>query len=243
MQEMIYLSDRKLAQFLPELRSAWPRPRISLTTPFGGVEVDTAAGRPDTRTEHLTKVVRRIEENAGWFTEEGLRPGQWVAFEAPLNHVVLDDLSTDMVLFVDAPEASKAYPTGGAVRLLLHGSPEHLVSGAGRRQPAEVTVPGAEEEELVRNVLGGGASAPGGLLAALFGGLEAGEGQKPSLVAAIWRMISRLDERTYPEMAAWMRGYARITTGIVTRDGGPGLVVASPLYVEYGDEQDQGHGF
>ncbi|NUS85796.1 MAG: hypothetical protein HOY75_24495 [Streptomyces sp.] len=227
MQEMIYLSDRKLAQFLPSLRSAWPRPRISLSTPFGGMEVDTAttaAGR-DPHGRHLARVVRRIEESARWYAEDGLRPGQWVAFEASLNYLVLRTADTDMVLFVDVPAAEPD------TRLLLHGSVEHLIA-AGHRSAADEV---GGSDALAQVLLGTGASAPGALLSTLSEDLAAeGNGRQPSLITALRRLLERLDMRTHPEMAACMRGYARITTGFMT-DNGPGLVVASPLYVEFNE--------
>ncbi|MER6750323.1 MULTISPECIES: SAVMC3_10250 family protein [Streptomyces] len=226
MQEVIYLSDRKLSQFLSGLRSAWPRQRVSFSTPFGGMEVDPPAGTgPDLRGRHLTRVVRRVEESARWYAEEGLRPGQWVAFEAPLNYFALDTVDPAMVFFADTPAPDRP------VRLLLHGSAEHLITGLLPR----VTEGTPESGALVRNLLGTHASAPGALLAALSDDLGAGaDGRRPSLITALRGLLERIDGQTHPETAAAMRGYARVTTGFTSR-GGTGLIVASPLYVEYGD--------
>lgn len=221
---MIYLSDRKLSQFLPGLRSAWPRQRVSFSTPFGGMDVDPSAG-PDLRGKHLTRVVRHVEESARWYTEEGLRPGQWVAFEAALNYFVLDTVDPSMVLFADTPSGD---PT---VRLLLHGSVEHLITTVWPR----VTDAAQESGELVQNLLGSQASAPGALLTALSDGLGTGaDGQRPSLVTALRGLLDRIDAQTHAETAADLRGYARVTTGFTSGDG-TGLIVASPLYVEYVD--------
>ncbi|WP_190097319.1 SAVMC3_10250 family protein [Streptomyces griseoflavus] len=224
MQEVIYLSDRKLSQFLPGLRSVWPRQRVSFSTPFGGVEVDPPPGAgPDLRGRHLTRVVRRIEESARWYAEEGLRPGQWVAFEAPLNYFALESVDPAMVFFADTPARDRT------VRLLLHGSAEHLITGLLPR----VTDGTPESGELVRDLIGSDASAPGALLAALSDDLGAGaNGRRPSLITALRGLLERIDARTHPETAAAMRGYARVTTGFTGGDG-PGLIVASPLYVEY----------
>ncbi|MEU2368104.1 SAVMC3_10250 family protein [Streptomyces pseudogriseolus] len=238
MQEVIYLSDRKLSQFLPGLRSAWPRQRVSVSTPFGGVEVDPAPGpASDLWGRHLLRVVRRVEESARWYTEAGARPGQWIAFEAPLNYFVLDGADPTMVFFADTP--AKDQP----VRLLLHGSVDHLIAGP----PARVTDETRQSGTLVRNLLGSDASAPGALLAALSDDLGAGpDGRRPSLVTALHALLARIDAQTHPETAATMRGYARVTTGFpATKSPGspghpgspglPGLLVASPLYVEYAE--------
>ncbi|MER7740226.1 SAVMC3_10250 family protein [Streptomyces sp. NPDC096538] len=226
MQEVIYLSDRKLSQFLPGLRSAWPRQRVSVSTPFGGMEVDPSPGpASDLWGRHLLRVVRRVQESARWYTESGTRPGQWIAFEAPLNYFVLEGADPSMVFFADAPAA------GRPVRLLLHGSREHLIAGPLPR----VTDKTMESGALVRDLLGSDASAPGALLAALSDDLGAGpDGRRPSLVTALRGLLARIDAQTHPEMAASMRGYARVTTGFTATDG-PGLLVASPLYVEYDD--------
>ncbi|MFC9084547.1 SAVMC3_10250 family protein, partial [Streptomyces sp. NPDC057062] len=161
MQEVIYLSDRKLSQFLPGLRSAWPRQRVSVSTPFGGVEVDPSPGpASDLWGRHLLRVVRRVEESARWYTEAGARPGQWIAFEAPLNYFALDGADPTMVFFADTPDTPEPdHP----VRLLLHGSVDHLIAGP----PARVTDETRRSGTLVRNLLGSDASAPGALLAAL----------------------------------------------------------------------------
>ncbi|WP_413787813.1 SAVMC3_10250 family protein [Streptomyces platensis] len=89
MRELVYLSDRKLEQFLPSLRSAWGRPKITLTSPFGGAEFDLAPEVERARMKHFQRVTREIESSAKWFTEGNILPGAWVAFEAPLNYVVL----------------------------------------------------------------------------------------------------------------------------------------------------------
>jgi hypothetical protein len=199
----------------------WPRPRISFSTPFGGLEVDTATvANSDTTGGQLARVVSHIEETARWYAEEGLRPGQWVAFEATMNYVLLNGADTEMVLFVDIPSSQQD------TRLLLHGSAQHLI-GNGALPAAEVLDP------FVQRVLDGGASAPGAFAAALFD-REVAEEQRPSLFTALRQMLVDAEARTHPEMAAPMRGYARVTTGF-RRSHHPGLLVASPLYVEFDD--------
>ncbi|MGX9874058.1 SAVMC3_10250 family protein [Streptomyces cellulosae] len=232
-REVIYLSDRKLSRFLPGLRSAWPRQRVSVSTPFGGVEVDPSPGpASDLWGRHLLRVVRRVEESARWYTEAGVRPGQWIAFEAPLNYFVLDGADPTMVFFADTPDTPDTPEPDHPVRLLLHGSVDHLIAAP----PARVTDETRRSGTLVRNLLGSDASAPGALLAALSDDLDAGpDGRRPSLVGALHALMARVDAQTHPETAATMRGYARVTTGFPAAAKLPGLLVASPLYVEYTD--------
>lgn len=54
---------------------------------------------------------------------------------------------------------------------------------------------------------------------------------KPDLAAATRRLTEVFETRMYPETAAWMTGYARVTMAL--RDGGTRYVVTSTLNVEH----------
>ncbi|MEU9877171.1 SAVMC3_10250 family protein [Streptomyces phaeochromogenes] len=146
MREIVYLSDRKLREFLPEKRRRVPRGKWQLTTPFGGLGLEPEA--PDVereRTERLEQIVGHVSLSARWFTEDGLLPGTWVQFEAPLNYRILHGTAHDMVIFFDVRHPMEGYETGGSVRLLLHGSAQHLTeawdpNGAGRSVPPMLAV-------------------------------------------------------------------------------------------------------
>ncbi|MEV6702485.1 SAVMC3_10250 family protein [Streptomyces sp. NPDC051453] len=132
MRELVYLSDSKLQQFVPDERRGRIGRRLSalrVTTPVGGLELESA-GVPDTerhRQRHLALVVRHIEERALWFQDGTARSGSWVYFEAPLN--LLSTPDDDTVLFVDPePGAVEEYDQSDGSRLLLHGSAGHLCS-------------------------------------------------------------------------------------------------------------------
>ncbi|MFF3062174.1 SAVMC3_10250 family protein [Streptomyces sp. NPDC057909] len=93
MRELVYLSDRKLGQFVPESRRRWIGRRLTAfraTTPVGGLELEAAADSDSERQKqkHLALVISRIEEQALWFQDPAARAGRWVYFEAPLNVVV-----------------------------------------------------------------------------------------------------------------------------------------------------------
>lgn len=61
-----------------------------------------------------------------WFADPDVRPGQWVHFEAPMSYGVVVGAATSL----DVDESVDGYPSGGQLRLLLHGSSAHLL-GAG----------------------------------------------------------------------------------------------------------------
>lgn len=245
MRELVYLSESKLTQFLSAPRGGW-RVKGSVTTPVGSLDVDPVR-EPDTeRARRLERVIEHVARSARWFAEDGLRPGQWVQFDAPLNYSVLDERYFHrMLVFLDSGRPAPGYPTGGSVRLLLHGSARHLAG-----TPSSVQVAGSVEDttgdggqssggyvHLARNVellIGAMTSAEtttdglGGLEDTPFG---------PTLQAATRRLVGALETRMYPETAAWMTGYARVTVAL--QDGETRYVVASPLNVEHTDPPER----
>lgn len=254
MRELVYLSEAKLAQFLPGPRGGW-HVKGSVTTPVGSVDVDPVRAPDAELARRLERVIEQVARDARWYTDEGLRPGQGVQFEAPLNYGVLDERYFDqMVVFLDSGRPAPNYAAGGAVRLLLHGSGRHL-AGAPR------SVQLADQVQEVRRYGwsgGGGQSgfgpsqSPGGylglaqnveMLVATMNHAEqtpkpqgTPRSARPDLAAATRRLIEALETRMYPETAAWMTGYARVTVAL--RDGDTHYVVASPLNVEHTDSPE-----
>lgn len=235
MRELVYLSESKLAQFLPGPRGGW-RVRGSVTTPVGSVDVDPVREPETERARRLERVIAQVARDARWYTEDGLRPGQWIQFEAPLNYNVLDQrYFRRMLVFLEPP--------GGSVRLLMHGSARHLAG-----TPSPVRVAGSVED--MSGGGGGGESGGGGQSSGgyvhlarnvelLIGTMTSADADPsvtppvppPSLGTATSRLVRALDARMYPEIAAWMTGYARVTVSL--RDGDDRYVVASPLNVEH----------
>ncbi|MFD0419787.1 SAVMC3_10250 family protein [Streptomyces sp. NPDC127108] len=245
MRELVYLSDRKLRQFMPERPRRLVRGGWQVTTPVGGVGLDPEV--PDAereRGERLRRIVRHVSAAAGWFAEPGLRAGSWVQFEAPLNFRVLRDVAPGMVLFVDPPVSVDGYGTGGEVRLLLHGSVEHL---AGGRVPVVAEPPALSEEVHHEGSWGGSGgddwvelvtTHASALLGSLTGQPDAVSEDQPqepvspvTLLEGTRQLLAALDRQLPVETAAWMRGYARVTAAL--GGGGVRYVVATPLYVEY----------
>lgn len=256
MREFVYLSDTKLRQFISEPRRFSPRATVKFITPFGGVDLEPGPDPVRSRLQHLKQVIRQVERTARWFTEPGLFAGEWVQFEAPLNHLVLDGGFRDMLLFVDPPVPVDGYPSAGRVRLLMHGSARHLLllhqpgPGEESRAPEDVTeLPpssesgyGASYTRLVARDGGALPPVPGLRPAphdpAVAGQLPA-DGATATPVTAAQSMalgtqvlLAAIDPRLSPETAVWMRGYARMTADL-SQPGGSRCVVASPLYVEY----------
>jgi hypothetical protein len=57
---------------------------------------------------------------------------------------------------------------------------------------------------------------------------------RPHLPTAAARLLRAVDSRMFVDLAAWMAGYARVTTAFTDGSGKRvRYVVATPLYVEY----------
>ncbi|QCX76249.1 hypothetical protein C9F11_12860 [Streptomyces sp. YIM 121038] len=247
MRELVYLSDRKLRQFMPERRWLTGRHGWQVSTPVGGVGVE--AGTPDAereREKRLRRIVEHVSVSARWFTEPEVRAGAWVEFEAPLNYRALNGAAPGMVLFLDPAAGVEGYESGGAVRLVLHGSVEHLGGGS---------KPGvAEPPALVEDRWDGGGDSCGPSwvefvatrAATLLDTLAAQPGAvdepgststphaPPTLAEGTRQVLAALDRQLPVETAAWMRGHARVTAALAAPGGGGvRYVVATPLYVEY----------
>ncbi|MET9564983.1 SAVMC3_10250 family protein [Streptomyces tauricus] len=249
MREFIYISDRKLRQFLPEGRQL-PRGKWQVNTPFGSLGVDPETDNVEhAKMKQLQKVVRKIELQGTWFSSDGLKSGSWVGFEAPLHYYTIAE---GMVLFFDSPHAVDDYGSGGSVRLLLHGSVKHL------NEPAmPVEVPTLSDQLLTGRkklaVVEEGSGFPYMHYVAqtyaarnraywLLKWLRAqpgATGGNPRIDAAAStlsegtrQLLTELDRQCEEYQFEWMRGYARITATSAAPEGATRYVFATPLYVE-----------
>ncbi|MFF8598837.1 SAVMC3_10250 family protein [Streptomyces sp. NPDC015232] len=240
MREVVYLSRGKLRQFLPEPRRAPRAGALRLTTPLGGVDVDApAADGEQDQMRHLQRVQKHLERSAAWYEEPGLRPGQWVQFEADLRCVTLRGDYSSLVLFVDSGSAD-----GGACRLLMHGSVHHLLG----LTPEPTTGPALER------CTGGGEDSGGETFLTKAGEVvrqltapaphaDGSEPLSPAPLAptlsshGIRVLLAALDAgRGDIDASAPMIGYARVTALLPERNGAPRCLVASPLTVEYSQQ-------
>ncbi|MGY6025402.1 SAVMC3_10250 family protein [Streptomyces spinosirectus] len=238
MRELVYLSDAKLRQFVPEgRRRTWVGRRLTsfrldVSTPVGGggVEVGLAQGGGEPAgAGRLAGVVGQVEEQALWYEDPQARAGRWVWFEAPFNVVV----RRDTVLFLDAPAARAGEPEPDGPRLLLHGSAAHLLMDApeASMDPRELGVNRSALHFVVQDLRRTPLPDADHLTA------------DPAVVRPdvhadhMVDMVLRASNAS-PGSAAWMRGYARVTRSAPPGEAGAGrpghpAVVTTPLYVEY----------
>lgn len=216
MRELVYLSERKLAAFRPSSpRRRRPGLRGEIGVPgIAKVGADLPAAQADGAS--LDDVLAYLTETPGklrWYTEDGLRPGQWIQFEALLGTVEMRSYDSEPVVFFADPEIGRA---GSEPRLVLHGSPGHLLGSA--EVPSTSIGGGASDSRMIRQLL---TRLPD----------TDGEVVEPVRVDDFTiRMLRRgLYRRLDPRTATWLGGCARVTVDAADL----GVVIASPLHVEY----------
>ncbi|MFE6820973.1 SAVMC3_10250 family protein [Streptomyces sp. NPDC057690] len=235
MREIVYLSDSKLRQFVPEPRRAARMGALRLTTPLGGVDMDTpAVDSEQSQLRHLREVHKHVALLADWYTRPQLRPGQWVQFEAPLRCVTFSDAHQDLVLFVEpAAEGS----TDERCRLLMHGSVQHLRGW--NAMPVEGVAPDSMNSA---SSLGSAFIARAGqVVDALIrhrDTIPTDQISRPTAARlhgqAVHELLHALDDADDSiDTSAVMTGYARVTGLIPRTHTTSRCVVASPLVVEY----------
>ncbi|GHF12436.1 hypothetical protein GCM10017786_53020 [Amycolatopsis deserti] len=220
MRELIYVSAAKLRQLVPDLpkrAGALRDVEAEVTTPVGGVKVGKAAREAQPGLAQAVAALEASSRAPKWFADPEVRPGDWVHFEAPMSYGVVAGAAT----FLDVDEPVPGYPTGGQLRLLLHGSRSHLVgSGFATHDPdpemthslwLHFTIALREAEaDNGRSTLDDDRLFEGWLRQAL-------------------RWLTREFQPRYT--AAWVAGYARITARVPTPSGM--TLAATPLYVEH----------
>jgi signal transduction histidine kinase len=229
MREMIYLSERKLNQFLPNGKPKRYRFRrelqVGFQTPLGSVNVGRIPPfADDTLPERLQRVVEHLAPNSRWFQSTEVVTGQWISFYARMKYTVFGNTpSTAMAVFIDEDRAQ--------TRLLLHGSPQHLLIG-----PA--ATPNRQDQWW--NASDGSPVFDGmpELVPMLF---ELGETsadlrreglRRDSLNQELQALVRLLDHELRAP-AEWMAGYARVTAQDPAVDRARRwTVVATPLFVE-----------
>ncbi|MGW1813925.1 SAVMC3_10250 family protein [Streptomyces sp. NPDC002125] len=249
MRELVYLSDSKLRQFLPErgqrrrIGRRLRMFRLDGNTPMGGggFEVHLDGEGPTTaedRAHRLASTIDHLETHALWFTDPDTRPGRWIYFEAPLFFFHVDSRDPDVgtVLFVDAPGVDGYAPEGA--RLILHGSAKHLLVPVPRSALAVSGVIGSlgpfDTGPSISHRLWDAERPPPSPTVGELADVPAERAPELSLVSAhsIVAALSDIHRRRddLADTAAWMRGYARVT--YVERYESA-IVYATPLNVEY----------
>jgi len=248
MREVVYLSEGKLRQFLPEHGRSWSWSHLGVRSPFVGVDLDrSAAASQQQLAAQLREVEKDIAKRAIPYHEASV-PGMWVEFRTPLSYTTIEqEPFGDMVLFVQPATAAVPVAWGWGVRLLLHGSARHLLGRPPR--PIGCDVSGATRVDVGR----GSASEPDSfsflvsnadMLSDAFGqgrvdprsnGAPAGYSAVPDdyFGTAVGDFMSVVDEQLDPGGAAWMAGYARVTRFVKHDPTRLNYLVATPLYVMY----------
>lgn len=243
MRELVYLSERKLQQFILGRPRRWRgRTQVEgeLKVPgIGGVKLGPVApDQSEKATPDLEKVISALENSdraAKWFADDNVQPGQWVHFDVPLCYTPLSDgHGVRAVVFLGSDEPTKDHPADGTTRLLLHGSAEHLLGGTvessasrdSSRNPTRYTEIRLFARLLYR--LNRSSASSDGEPDAEGMNLLGGK----ILEMEVPQVIQLLDDLLEPRLtAAWMAGYARVTA--VLHDENSTTVLATPLYVEY----------
>ncbi|MEU4524928.1 SAVMC3_10250 family protein [Amycolatopsis sp. NPDC024027] len=228
MHELVYVSDAKLYQLakgLPRGSGGSRDLEAEFKTPLGGFKIGRPARKREPSLAAAIRILNQSSRAPAWFAETTVRPGEWIQFESPLAHRV----AGDAVIFLDDDEPSDEYPTGGRLRLLLHGSRRHLVG----ERPTDL-------DDDIPNLLPSSSWVTFGeyLLRTID---EFGNKGRKTADKNTWRPygsddvehgIHVLTEIMRPRYAAaWMAGYARVTA-VIPIDGGV-VLAATPLYVEY----------
>ncbi|WP_225813636.1 SAVMC3_10250 family protein [Streptomyces spinosus] len=237
MREIVYLSESKLRQFMPEPRRAPRTAALRVTTPFGGIDMD-APTTDEEQSRHRRQVYRHVELVADWYERPGLRPGQWVQYEVPLRCVTLSGAHEDLVLFVDPAPGGDLNPASGqSCRLLMHGSVRHLRGW----NPMSVDGPVLEVANSASSLGHAFVTRAGQVVEALtrhrdpMAADQAASRTAPDLHRrGVQELLHALDNEDLSlDTSALMTGYARVTGVLPGSSANRPCVVASPLIVEY----------
>jgi uncharacterized protein DUF7019 len=234
MRELVYVSEAKLQQLVPELPAGAGRLRdveAELKLPLGSFKVGKSAQESMPGLATAVSTLEASSRAPVWFAAPQVRPGMWVHFEAPLSYSTI----SRGVAFLDVDKPSREYPSGGALRLFLHGSSFHLIGPRGVVvDPSELRISRSAWYQFFRGLEE--ASRLGDESEHLA---DAGDPAESTsrYVRGVERQVQRLTQLLQPELtAAWMAGYARVTAVVPTPSGA--VLAASPLYVEHVDPPD-----
>ena len=233
----MYLSTRKLRQLdVGRRRSFIAQLKATIKAPLGLGELTVESGKLQNDLPKLDSIIAGLDRSDRapvWFTE-AVSPGQWVQFEAPMGYTTI----SKAVVFLDVDEPAEGYPSGGEVRLLLHGSSEHLLEGSSPR----TSVDELSTEASMRSSID--AEAYASVFNHFFDLIEYGSRQdingfesngmmsfKNRIgVAGLDHVLPTLTSHLrLPHTAAWVAGFARVTAVV----GQGATLFATPLYVEH----------
>jgi ribosomal protein L17 len=227
---------------------------VGLKAPLGLGEASfSLAEDAPSRDADLASIVKYIDRSASpkSYLDEDLEPGDWIKFEAWLSYKFRRWSEQKSILMFWEPKSSTAN-----TRLLLHGSPNHLIGSSavpetdfsfssgqgfaewlievaeGISRGDERAFKAAAEPSPVLDL----AKYAGQVLRDLDRGLPSQRAANDSLELQLKRSetAERFIDRVAERMASYMGGYARVTIvlDLDSKFDKARLVVASPLFVE-----------
>jgi len=155
MREFVYISNRKLTQFMPDAPPPWWRRKLlraEIKTPLGSIGVDAGEASPDDiPASKLSEVIRDIEAHARWYEESDLEIGEWIFFEVKLAYHIIDENDAYKYTYnrrrqagrksrtrEDQPAAVVFVSADSPIQLMLHGAAKHLAGHQSSRGADQV---------------------------------------------------------------------------------------------------------
>jgi len=193
------------------------------------IEPPTTLSDQDARARHFKRVINKVYEDAHWYEDKGFEPGQWIHFEVRLSYAVYSAKGVGVVLFLNPGQSELGMEQ---TRLLLHGSPEHLLGTFMSNDrlvhswwsPSDGTMFMDVLPSLLRMHEDLSAELPADIV-------ERRRDRDHDPAANVVELVLAFEDKVNESNAAWMSGCARVTA---IDDGWVGgrIVVASPLYIE-----------
>jgi hypothetical protein len=240
MRELIYFSRRRLDAFFPERPPhSWPSTNLELNAQIAKVNFGSPPALEPGQAElkKLHQVTRHLEREAAYFTAPGLTPGKWIIFDLEMGYGTshedckLPDLD-DVVFFYGSRLTDEG--DEGSLDLLLCGSTEHLLTksasvgrmGSGTEWLYDLILQIEESDSL------GITEIPESLTAEA---LAVPYVNRPEIVVRwVFDVIAR---HHAPSQRARFHGFARIDLIAPETELNPCLIVATPLFVQFGSSK------
>jgi hypothetical protein len=246
MRELLYLSNKKLATFLPD------RPSLSVQGAGSAgvgpisvtIDVSTAspAGFDEATIKAFRRVVGHLEREAGYFTSPDLEAGQWIFFDVKMGYGTayrdtgLLPQEDDVALFYGSHRSTE--PEGEvSTDLLLCGSTEHLL-----RRTASAGRMGSGTEwlhDLIGKINNADSGGDGALPEEV--GPDALATRRINMPAQIARWVFNVIWNHHsPDQFARLQGLAKILFIVPENEIVNRLVLATPLFVQFASAKPLG---
>jgi len=221
------MSEGKLDAFvLPQRRWGMPK-RLDVDVEVFGAKLSVGTERvEDRRSGRFAHVLSYLQQAAKWYGDPVVQAGDWVALE---GECAFEVYRGEVAIFYDGNPLSEPEP-----RFLLHGAPENLISwreGLDRSMFHNVSGWHGFCDRILEMQL----AEEGDASNAEFNPLQS----QLRRTADTYRWIrghstAALD---YNAPTVSIASFAHVTAVVAEQAGEPGVVVASPLYIEHAERQ------